>query len=201
MPETYSLILTDVPNHIDLPMRTHNEEPVRGDFSGTFHYNNKKYNVSIRRVGDQLIGNICLDDQNIADLGECHFGIREDRELDEKLNESWEDYIEKADKANGVVRSYTKWNPHILKLTCVPDAIILRPFLLKDGVVKEYSGSFCYNDKNYTTYIRVDDTNYRGTILAPREFVADSGECHLGMINNKLNESWEAYLEKTGKDR
>jgi len=195
MPQEYILNLTDVPNTIRLSARME-REGVFNEYYGTFCYKGKEYHISIREVdGFHLNGHIYRksDEPILADSGTCYFET-----IDKKLNESWEDYIKKMDKSNDVVQSYTKWNPYLLNLTNVPDAIILHVLVLHEGVVKEYCGTFHYNGKKYITYIKkVDETNYRGDILTRGVFAADSGECHLEMINKNLNMSWEDYLEKT----
>jgi len=93
-------------------------------------------------------------------------------------------------KMNKMPETYT------LNLTDV-DTLTLPVLTRRCGIVEEYATSFKHNDKTYLASVqRAGDEQYEGNIFTGDSIVARSGKWNISLIDRKLNESWEDYIEQ-----
>jgi|GEM_PF-2584366 len=89
MPESYTLNLTGLSDSIMIGQWERHGDIV-SEYLGRFEFNGERYQVSIRRDGkEKFVADIMDKNKNIvAESGTWNFNI-----IDQKLNESWKEYI------------------------------------------------------------------------------------------------------------
>jgi len=91
MPEAYNLDLEGVLKRVQLYVWTYGENWKR-EYRGIFLHDIRAYQITVRTEDSRLFtGEICTDTEVVAVSGGAYLG----EIMDEKLNESWKEYVKR----------------------------------------------------------------------------------------------------------